>query len=186
MEGVVGGVSEGRVWGTDLLIFVTVGHAIQGFDRLMRAIDEMTQAGTLQGEIVVQHGHTGVAPRGCAVVDFLSRDEFERHVGSALVVITHGGAGSVGKCLQAGKKPVVVPRRRAFGEHVNDHQIELVRELDTRGRIYAAYDIAALPAAVTKALERGGTQPPSTEITAVATLVGKFIDQLSGMQDPKP
>ncbi len=161
------------------MIFVTVGHAARGFDRLMRAVEDMLEAGLLAGEVVVQYGHSRVVPRGCAAVDFMPRDAFDRHVGAASLVLTHGGAGSVGKCLRAGKKPVVVPRRAALGEIVNDHQLELVRELDAQGRIYAALDVADLPTAVQRALECGTTQPPSAGGSTVAALVRDFVDRLA-------
>ena len=161
------------------MIFVTVGNSGHGFDRLMRAVGEMTEGGLLGGEIVVQHGHSRVVPRGCLAVEFLPRDEFDRHVADASLVITHGGAGSVGKCLRAGKKPVVVPRLASFGEIVNDHQLELVRELAAQRRIYPAIGIADLPAAVERALDEGGTQLPSTGGSAVVALVGEFIDRLA-------
>ncbi len=162
------------------MIFVTVGHAVQGFDRLMRAVAEMKEGGILVGEVVVQHGRSRILPRGCRTVDFLSRDEFDGHIRHASIVITHGGAGSVGKCLRAGKKPVVVPRMRMFGEIVNDHQLELVRELDAQGRIYAAFGIADLPGIVERALSEGGAQPAPAGGSAVAAVVGEFIDRLAG------
>lgn len=168
------------------MIFVTVGNAVQGFDRLMRAVEEMKETGILDGEIVIQHGHSRLVPRGCIAVDFLPRDDFDRHVEGATIVITHGGAGSVGKCLRAGKKPVVVPRLRAFGEIVNDHQLELVRELDGQGRIYPAIGVADLPGAIGRALKEGGTQPPSRGGAAVMALVGDFIDRLAGSKAVVP
>ena len=51
-----------------------------------------------------------------------------------------GGAGLIGSCLQARKRPVVFPRRVAFGEIVNDHQLDLCREMQAQGRIHLAED----------------------------------------------
>jgi UDP-N-acetylglucosamine transferase subunit ALG13 len=45
-----------------------------------------------------------------------------------------------------------MPRRAGFGEHVDDHQQDLVREFSTAGRIFVANDSATLAAAIDTAL----------------------------------
>lgn len=161
------------------MIFVTVGNASQGFDRLMRVVEEMRLSGLLEGEVVVQHGHSAIVPRGCRSVSFVSRDQFDRLIRDASLVITHAGAGAVGKCLLSGKKPVVVPRRKSLGELVNDHQLELVRELESLGRIFAVHDIADLADIIRTARERGAVQTPSRGGSEVARIVKEYIDLLS-------
>ena len=34
--------------------------------------------------------------------------------------------------LQIGKIPIVVPRKKAFGEHVNDHQVDFAKNVSKR------------------------------------------------------
>lgn len=41
----------------------------------------------------------------------------------------HAGAGSVIHAIRAGKFPVIMPRRIAYAEHVNDHQVEFAQAL---------------------------------------------------------
>jgi len=176
-------LSERNLWRANLLILATVGNTVQGFDRLMRAVEEMGSS-VLKGEdVFVQFGNSRIVPSNCRAVALVSRDEFDRLIREASLVITHGGAGSIGKCLHAGKKPVVIPRRKAFGEHVNDHQLELVRELDGQGRIFAVYDIARLPDAVREARGRGATQPTTSSDSRVSALVKEFLDRLADEKD---
>jgi UDP-N-acetylglucosamine--N-acetylmuramyl-(pentapeptide) pyrophosphoryl-undecaprenol N-acetylglucosamine transferase len=40
-------------------------------------------------------------------------------------VVAHAGTGSLVGALEAGKLPVLVPRRAARGEHVDDHQEQI-------------------------------------------------------------
>jgi UDP-N-acetylglucosamine transferase subunit ALG13 len=40
-------------------------------------------------------------------------------------VVTHAGVGTVIGLIESGIFPVVVPRRSAHGEHVDDHQEEI-------------------------------------------------------------
>lgn len=49
------------------------------------------------------------------------------------IVITHGGTGAIIGAVKKGKKVIAVPRRAKYGEHVDDHQLQLVgqfKELD--------------------------------------------------------
>ncbi len=48
------------------------------------------------------------------------------------VVIAHAGCGSSIDALMSGKKPVLVPRRGAYGENVDDHHMLIAAELDSR------------------------------------------------------
>jgi UDP-N-acetylglucosamine--N-acetylmuramyl-(pentapeptide) pyrophosphoryl-undecaprenol N-acetylglucosamine transferase len=54
-------------------------------------------------------------------------------IASADVVIAHAGCGSSIDALASGKKPVLVPRRGAYGENVDDHHALIAAELDGRG-----------------------------------------------------
>ena len=45
------------------------------------------------------------------------------------VVITHGGSGAIIGAIKKGKKVIAVARRAKYGEHVDDHQTQLVEQL---------------------------------------------------------
>ncbi|HYB25773.1 MAG TPA: glycosyltransferase [Solirubrobacteraceae bacterium] len=60
---------------------------------------------------------------------FLGSGELEEALDSATAVVCHGGAGIISSALAAGRRPIVVPRRAALGEHVDDHQYQLTRKL---------------------------------------------------------
>jgi UDP-N-acetylglucosamine--N-acetylmuramyl-(pentapeptide) pyrophosphoryl-undecaprenol N-acetylglucosamine transferase len=49
------------------------------------------------------------------------------------IVITHAGMGSVISALTTGKRPIIVPRRKQFKEHIDDHQVAIAAELENRG-----------------------------------------------------
>ena len=67
------------------------------------------------------------------------------NVKNARIVITHGGPSSFIVPLQIGKVPIVVPRQHKFNEHVNDHQVEFVRDVSKRmGTIIDVEDIEEL------------------------------------------
>ena len=63
----------------------------------------------------------------------------------ARIVITHGGPSSFVAPLMIGKTPSVVPRKKDFGEHVNDHQVRFCRQVEDRmGSIIVIEDINEL------------------------------------------
>ena len=48
--------------------------------------------------------------------------ELDAAIAAADVVVSHSGIGSAIATLEAGRCPLLVPRERRFGEHVDDHQ----------------------------------------------------------------
>ena len=66
---------------------------------------------------------------------YLSPGEFRSKVEQARVVVSHGGAGAIGTALRAGRRPIVMARLRCHGEHVDDHQLDLVDKLRRLGLV---------------------------------------------------
>ena len=101
----------------------------------------------------VQHGEGGL-PAPLEGVALVARADLLARVDAADVVVCHAGSGTVRDALTRGHVPVVVPRRAHHGEHVNDHQVELVEALGDR--IVRLDDVAALDAALIRAAARRG------------------------------
>jgi UDP-N-acetylglucosamine transferase subunit ALG13 len=129
--------------------------------------------------VFVQHGSTPFDAAGFEARAFLGMAEFEERVASAGLLILHAGAGSVIHAVRAGKVPVVVPRRKESGEHVDDHQLEFARALAETGRVVLAEEVSALPAAVAEALRRqgGGGEPPAP--SALVGMVGELLGRVA-------
>ena len=56
----------------------------------------------------------------------------QNFIREARIVITHGGPASFIAPLSIGKIPIVVPRKKEFSEHVNNHQLEFAKEVEKR------------------------------------------------------
>jgi len=126
--------------------FVTFGSHDQPFERLMAATRRAVEEGRLPGPVFIQSGHTPVDPQdhGIESVPYMPPEAFRAKVSEAEVVITHGGAGAISTALRAGKRPIVMRRRAEYGEHVDDHQDEIVSKLAALGLIVPAdHEIAA-------------------------------------------
>jgi UDP-N-acetylglucosamine transferase subunit ALG13 len=112
------------------MIFVSVGTHEAPFDRMLRAVYDLA----LDEELVVQHGPSNVRGARAAVqAEYFSFEEVVGHIRRARAVVMHAGVGSVMISLANGKRPIVMARRQEFGEHVDDHQLELARRMDASG-----------------------------------------------------
>lgn len=118
--------------------FVTVGNANQNFDRLWAILAESQDA--LKKPVYIQRGNAELPQklRGVVDFDFVPREKFEELVALAETVICHAGVGTVLMCHAAGKKPIVIPRLMEFGEHVDNHQLELANVLAKEGVAHIA------------------------------------------------
>lgn len=111
----------------EIMIFVTVGTHEQPFDRLVRYIDILKKEFFISEEIIIQTGFSTYKPRYCTFSRLYTYPEMLEKIKDARIVITHGGPSSFIVALQAGKIPIVVPRQKRFGEHINDHQLDFAR-----------------------------------------------------------
>ncbi len=125
------------------MIFVTVGTHQQPFERLIRGL-----AALPADELVVQHGSAPPPPGVRHAVRFMPFPEVLEHLRRADVVITHAGVGSILCATNAGHVPIVVPRLKRHGEHVDDHQVELIGELGRLGKVSVVWEVDELPGAV--------------------------------------
>lgn len=138
------------------MIFATVGTHHQPFSRLLDALDGLPG----DEELIVQYGPGSPPSRAGSSAAFMPFGEILEYVHEARVIVTHAGVGSILCAIRAGHKPLVVPRLERLGEHVDDHQGELVRRLEEEGRVIAVWDTRELVSALERVPPRGEEQPP--------------------------
>lgn len=114
------------------MIFVTVGTHEQGFERLIKKIDDLVRNGKIKEDVVMQIGFTQYKPKYCKWQKLFPYNEMKEMVQKARIVITHGGPASFIMALQEGKTPIVVPRMAKYNEHVNDHQVKFTNFVSNR------------------------------------------------------
>ena len=127
------------------MIFVTVGTHEQPFNRLIRYIDEMKANNLIKEDVFMQIGFSTYIPKHCEWKKVIPYDEMMDKMRLARIVIAHGGPATFIQAFQNGKIPIIVPRRREFGEHVNDHQYHFVEFFYNKYKsIIPIYDIEQL------------------------------------------
>jgi len=147
------------------------------FVRLVRGLAEYAAAHPGE-QIWVQHGDAELPP-ALSGAPYVPRDVMLDRLRAADVVVTHAGCGSLFDAISLGQKPVVVPRLARFGEHVNDHQLELLDALSAEGRIIAVRDIAELPRAISEAKKSPSTHTDATRRGALVAELEREIIRLS-------
>lgn len=158
------------------MIFATVGNARQPFLRLVEAAD--SAAASLGEECVIQSGHTPYRPKHARLIPFLDLNEYDDHVGRARIVVAHAGSGSIIATLLLARPVIVMARRKKYGEHVNDHQLEIAAALAQQGRIRRVDTAAELHAAL--------LAPPLRDPVAIGDkppLLAVLEDWLADWQD---
>ena len=130
-------------------IFITLGSQKFQFNRLLKAVDELCERGTIEAEdVFAQIGYSDYLPKNFNYKKFLDRDEFSKEMGKADIVITHGGTGAIIGAVKKGKKVIAVPRLAKYGEHVDDHQLQLIKQFDDLNLICSCQDTSKLDVAL--------------------------------------
>ena len=121
------------------MIFVTVGTEKFPFDRLIRVIDEAKRDGLIEQEVFAQIGAATYLPQSFDYSRFISFGSMIEYMNAADIIIGHAGVGTVLLSRQSNKIPIVFARQSAFGEHVDDHQVQFARKMEQEGLVIAAF-----------------------------------------------
>ncbi len=117
------------------MILVLLGTQNNSFHRLLEEIQKMIDEKIINERVVVQAGYTQFKSKDMEIFDLIPLDRIEKLQEEANLIITHGGVGSIISSNNKGKKVIAIPRLHEYGEHVNDHQKEIVKSFSDKGCI---------------------------------------------------
>ena len=117
------------------MIFVTLGSQKFQFNRLLIELDKLVEEKKICNDIFAQIGYSDYKPKNYEFKEFLDREQFAEFMDKCDTVITHGGTGAIVGAVKRDKKVIAVPRLAKFGEHVDDHQTEIVDVFSDEGYI---------------------------------------------------
>lgn len=158
------------------MIFVTVGSQKFQFNRLLKKIDELIQQGIITEEVFAQVGASDYKPQNYQYTDFMTQDEFNQKLDECNLLITHAGTGVIVNAVKREKKVIATPRLAKYGEHVDDHQIQLIQQFDELNFIEPCYELDDLE---TK-LKEVKTKDYKTYVSNTDTIIEsikEFIDE---------
>ncbi|MBI2423145.1 MAG: beta-1,4-galactosyltransferase [Candidatus Hydrogenedentes bacterium] len=153
------------------MIYVTLGTMFLDFTRLVEKMDQIAAA--TGEEVMMQIGLSRKTPRHCRSFDFKPREAVLEIQRNARVIVAHGGIGAALDALEVRRPLVMVPRLKRFGEHMNDHQIEVAEAMERRGWGRMILNIDELDEACASPPSVPGTYEPAKAplIAAVRAMV---------------
>jgi UDP-N-acetylglucosamine transferase subunit ALG13 len=115
------------------LIFAVTGTHNQGFERMVRTVDEI--APKFEMETLIQIGCSRYEPENCKWFRFTPYDQMIRYYQIARVIVSHDGAGSIIDSLKLKKQVIIFPRLKKFKEVRFDNPSELAKKLAALGYV---------------------------------------------------
>ena len=156
------------------MILVTLGTQDKGFERLLKQVDEEIKKGNIREKVIVQAGYTKYESPNMEIFDLIPADKFDDLVSKARLIITHAGAGSILSAVKKGKVVIAAPRLKKYGEHTNDHQLQIAKEFADAGYILELRDFQKLG----KLLEKSKTFKPKKFVSNTSNMVKLVSDYI--------
>ena len=132
------------------MILVLLGTQNNSFNRLLEKLEKCIKNRIINDEVIVQAGYTKFNSDYMKTFDFISTTDLYDLQRKADIIITHGGVGSIVSSLKMNKKIIAVPRLHEYGEHVNNHQIDIVEMFGKKCYIIACKEVDKLEDALKK------------------------------------
>ncbi|OGP91536.1 MAG: hypothetical protein A2157_08760 [Deltaproteobacteria bacterium RBG_16_47_11] len=157
------------------MIFVTVGNDFRSFDRLLKKMDEI--APFIPSEILIQTGYSRYVPQNTKHVDFISMDIAIEYIRKSELVVSHAGIGTIILCKEYRIPILILPRRKAMEEHMNDHQLEIAQVLEKKESedIHVLYEENQLKENILRILKEGASDP-SQKVAGKTNLIKTIRD----------
>ena len=157
-------------------IFITLGSQKFQFNRLLKAVDELCEKGTVDAEdVFAQIGYSDYLPKNFNYKKFLDRDEFSAEMSKAEIVITHGGTGAIIGAVKKGKKVIAAK----YGEHVDDHQLQLVGQFEELQLICECDDAEKIGDAL-ETVKKNTYKEYVSNTQRIISSIDKFIENKKG------
>ena len=127
------------------MILITLGTQDKKFYRLLEAVQKQIDNKTIKDKVVVQAGcSSDFKTKDMEIFDLIPMDDFDRLINECDILITHGGVGSIITGLKNNKKVIAAARLEKYGEHTNDHQLQIIDNFSNSGYILKLDDFDKL------------------------------------------
>lgn len=126
------------------MIYITVGTQKFQFNRLFVELDKIIEEGKIDCSVFAQIGTSSYSPKNYKFDKFINHNQHQELVKKAQIIICHAGTSSIIEGLKANKKVIVVPRKKEFDEHVDNHQTEIAKVFQEKNYIEVVDNIEDL------------------------------------------
>lgn len=130
------------------MILILLGTQNKPFSRLLKKVEKLKKDGVIKDKIYAQIGSTSFKSDYITCFDYVKKEELLEYIKKANIIITHAGVGTIIDCLNENKKVIVVPRKKMYKEHTNDHQVQIAKEFEEKKYVISVYDLNKLSLAI--------------------------------------
>ena len=159
------------------MILVALGTQDKPFPRLLKEVENQIKKGNIKDEVIVQAGCTKFKSKHMKIFDLIPLEEFDKLISKWDLLITHGGVGTIVGALKQNKKVIAVARLKKYGEHTNDHQIQIINNFTKEKYILGLTDFDSLDGIIK---ESEKFKPKKLKIRAhnMTKIIENFIDNI--------
>ncbi|UCD20853.1 MAG: beta-1,4-galactosyltransferase [archaeon] len=133
------------------MIFVTVGTDKTGFNRLIKKIDQLVGSRKIKEKVVMNIGYSNYIPKKTKYFKVMDRNRWNDYMKKADIILCHAGTGSLLSAIRFKRKIITIPRLPEHGEVCDNHQMEIIKELEKSKQVLACRDLNKLPGYIKKA-----------------------------------
>lgn len=134
------------------MILVTLGTQDKKFYRLLETVQKQLDNGNIKEEVIVQAGSSAdFKSDKMKIFDLIPMDEYDKLINECSLLITHGGVGTITTGLNNNKKIIAAARLEKYGEHTNDHQLQIIENFTESGYILGLDNFDELDLVIKKA-----------------------------------
>ncbi len=133
------------------MILVTLGTQDKPFKRLIDAVQKQIDNGNIKDKVIVQAGYTRYESADMEIYDLIPYEKFDELIKRCDILITHGGVASILNGIRNNKKVIAAARLKKYGEHTNDHQLQIIDDFSKEGYILKLENFDKLDEALIKA-----------------------------------
>ena len=132
------------------MILVTLGTQDKQFYRLLEAVQKQIDNKFIKEKVIVQAGcSSDFKSDDMEIFDLIPMDEFDKLISECDILITHGGVGSIITGIKNNKKVIAAARLYEHGEHVNNHQLQIIDNFEKSGYIVKLDNFGELDKVIT-------------------------------------
>ena len=90
------------------MILVLLGTQHNEFTRLLQEVENCIDNQIIKEQVIVQAGFTKYKSDKMETFDMISKEELDKYMSKANLIITHGGVGSIISSIEKNKKVIAV------------------------------------------------------------------------------
>lgn len=135
------------------MILILLGTQDNSFHRLLEEVQKLINKNVITEKVIVQAGRTKYESKDMEIYSLMPEEKLAELMKKSDLVITHGGVGSIVMALKMVKKVIAVPRLSEFGEHINDHQIQIIDSFNSQEFLIGITELKDLEEALKRSKE---------------------------------